>query len=413
LRATDKSLIQILVLETDSTFSSRILDILQTKAGLSLFNINVTSNLREAFKKIQEDQPEIILMDMDPQEDPEFVQLTRLHQYEPHTPIVILLEDHHQSYALQGTQKGAHQYLLKSQLNEGTLPSFLLRTIESNATQKAIRESEERFRLMIENASDVITTLESTGTITYAGPSTERILNYPLSEFIGRNALDYIHRDDRRSFLDHLERAFENNHQLSNVQFRFRHQQGHWLHMEAKGRIVEETSGKRICILNTHDISHRVKLEEKLRVLSLRDELTGLHNRRSFITFFEQQLKVTHRAKKKGVYLLFIDLDKFKWINDTLGHKVGDQALVDAARIFKETFRQADLIARLGGDEFVILLTDDFEEVHADSLKRRLFEYLEAWNQKEERPYRLSMSVGIVYRPPQPKRIRGRVTEQS
>jgi len=395
--AAKNNSIQILILETRPYHSRHALEILQSPSGLKIFNVKVASTLKEAYREIQKEEPEIILMDSSPEEDPESTLFSRLHQYTPHTPILVLLDNHHQKSALQFTQLGAHGYLLDTQITENTLPTFLLRTIESHASHKAIRKSEEHFRLMIENSSDVVATLEPSGVITYAGPSTERILNYPLSEFMGKNMLDFIHRDDRRKFLDQFENAFETESPLSPVQFRFRHQRGHWIHMEGKGRIIVDPSGQKICILNSHDISHRVKLEEKLLSLSLRDELTGLHNRRSFVTCFEQQLKLVQRSKKKGIYLLFIDLDDFKQINDNLGHKVGDKALLDVAAILKTTFRQADVIARMGGDEFVVFLTDDLEEISVERLKSRLFECVGDWNNKKNRPYQLAMSVGVIY----------------
>src|SRR5262249_23987073 len=152
--------------------------------------------------------------------------------------------------------------------------------------------------------------------------------------------------------------AFEQGDRLPFVQFRFRFADEKWIHMEGRGRIVPDRSGQKVCILNSHDVSHRVKLEEELRSLSLRDELTGLHNRRAFVSFLDHQMKLAGRAKKKGLYLLFIDLDEFKWINDSLGHEEGDRALVGASHILRSTFRDADIIARLGGDEFVVLLSE-------------------------------------------------------
>jgi len=392
--------IQILLLESDPSFAEPLLGILQSKSGLKLFDVKTSTTLKSAFREIQKSDPEILLMDVSPQEDPDFIQFSRLHQYAPQTPLIVLLDNHHQAAALKIVQSGAHDYLLKNQITEETLPTFLIRTLEKYAREKALRESEERFRMMIENASDVITTLEHTGTITYAGPSTERILNYHHSEIIGRNALDYIHRDDRKNFLTHFEKAFEKEGPLPGIQFRFRHRKGHWVPMEAKGRIAYDSSGRRICILNSHDVSHRIKLEDELRSLSMRDELTGLHNRRSFISCFDQQLKLVQRSKKKGIYLLFIDLDGFKWINDNLSHKEGDKALREAAQILKTTFRQADIIARLGGDEFVVFLTDNYEDVYIEGMKKRLNEAVNEWNAEDKRPYKLSMSVGIIYHDP-------------
>jgi len=263
-----------------------------------------------------------------------------------------------------------------------------------------MHENEERFRLMIENASDVIFILDGSGVVSYASPSTQHILSHAPAALTGRNALDFIHRDDRLKFLDDFEKAFEQGDRLASVQFRFRRPDENWVHLEGRGRIVPDRSGNRVCILNSHDVSHRIKLEEELRSLSLRDELTGLHNRRSFVSFLDQQLKIRGRSKTKGLYLLFIDLDEFKGINDTLGHEEGDRALKGATQVLKNTFRDADIIARLGGDEFVVLLAETVPGMDMDNLKKRLLAGLDDWNRKENRPYQLKMSVGIVHHDP-------------
>lgn len=150
------------------------------------------------------------------------------------------------------------------------------------------------------------------------------------------------------------------------------------------------------------EIEHRKLLEreirktqEELRTLSITDPLTGLYNRRGFLSLGQQQIKVAKRDKK-GIGLIFADLDKLKWINDTLGHKEGDSALVEAARVFKETFRESDVIARIGGDEFVALIIqqrEDFDNV----LTARLQKNLDKSNTKSIRSYKLSLSIGIVY----------------
>ena len=136
------------------------------------------------------------------------------------------------------------------------------------------------------------------------------------------------------------------------------------------------------------------RLEEEIIALSITDYLTGLHNRRGFMTLAEQQLKIQKRTKN-WLLLLFADLDNMKWINDNLGHEKGDKALVEVASIFKEVFRKSDIIARIGGDEFAVLeigaSTKDF-----DILKSRLQNQIDISNATENRDYKISVSVGIA-----------------
>lgn len=139
-------------------------------------------------------------------------------------------------------------------------------------------------------------------------------------------------------------------------------------------------------------------LVQKLRDLSIKDELTGLHNRRGFMALAEQELKVANRTRTKK-YLLFADLDNFKYINDTFGHKQGDQALIDTANILKGVFRESDIIARMGGDEFAILFASgDNSEIPSVRINNCMDDYNNARDD-----YKLSLSVGLTeYDPAHP-----------
>ena len=134
--------------------------------------------------------------------------------------------------------------------------------------------------------------------------------------------------------------------------------------------------------------------EEELRTLSLIDELTGLYNRRGFLTIAAKQLKISKRAKD-SMLLLYADLDGMKWINDNLGHAEGDIALLETAGVLKNTFRESDIIGRLGGDEFAVLamLTD---QDSAPVIKQRLAGQLDILNMRGSHTYYVSLSIGTV-----------------
>lgn len=142
------------------------------------------------------------------------------------------------------------------------------------------------------------------------------------------------------------------------------------------------------------------KSEEALKALSLVDELTGLYNRRGFMTLADQEMKIAHRMKRR-LYFLFADLDGLKEINDRFGHMEGDQALTDTAQVFRETFREPDIIARLGGDEFVVLALEVRQEVRENILVERLENRLTAFQHKKNRPYHFSVSIGTAAFNPQ------------
>lgn len=143
----------------------------------------------------------------------------------------------------------------------------------------------------------------------------------------------------------------------------------------------------------------RNRTQAELRNLSLVDELTGLYNRRGFLTFAEQYLKLAQR-KQKGLLLMFADLDDLKRINDTYGHHEGDLALIRTAKTLRETFRKSDLIGRFGGDEFPIMAMEADART-AGVIEKHLQENLSRHNEQTQSRYKLSLSVGSVYFDPE------------
>jgi len=147
-----------------------------------------------------------------------------------------------------------------------------------------------------------------------------------------------------------------------------------------------------------HDITELKELNEQLESLSITDGLTGLYNRRGFLTLSNQQMRIADRMKR-GMLLVFVDLDGLKWINDRLGHQQGDDALKGLAGILKKTFRESDISARMGGDEFVVLALEGRPE-DAENLAGKIRHEIALYNEDRSRPYNLSVSVGVVYYDP-------------
>lgn len=142
------------------------------------------------------------------------------------------------------------------------------------------------------------------------------------------------------------------------------------------------------------DISKRKEMEDRLKAMSMTDELTGLYNRRGFFTLMAQHIKLIKRRKEK-VFLLYADIDYFKEINDICGHNEGDIILIDVADILRATYRESDIIARLGGDEFVVFPIAD-EEAHINAITARLQKNIDTFNDQNEHNFKLSMSVGVT-----------------
>jgi len=142
-------------------------------------------------------------------------------------------------------------------------------------------------------------------------------------------------------------------------------------------------------------INANKRMAAEINALSITDHLTGLYNRRGFMTLAEQQLKIAKRTKAEALLLLFADLDYMKLINDNLGHEKGNQALIEVASILREICRESDIVARVGGDEFAVLGIGATMNAWG-AIESRLQQQIEIHNAIENREYKISLSVGIV-----------------
>jgi diguanylate cyclase (GGDEF)-like protein/PAS domain S-box-containing protein len=164
---------------------------------------------------------------------------------------------------------------------------------------------------------------------------------------------------------------------------------------DIRDKAIRWSDGRVVRLEIATDITERKQIEEKLRSLSLTDDLTGLLNRRGFFTLAEQQIKLASR-ENKNMFLICADFDRLKTINDNKGHNTGDIALIETAKVLKKTFREADIIARTGGDEFIVFGVDT-PGIDTENLTNRLKINLDEYNIRINGKYKLSLSLGIAY----------------
>ncbi|MDA0329008.1 MAG: diguanylate cyclase [Gemmatimonadetes bacterium] len=169
----------------------------------------------------------------------------------------------------------------------------------------------------------------------------------------------------------------------------------------AQDYLVKSEVSASLLVRSVRHAIERHRLFSALRSLSLIDDLTGLYNRRGFADLGEQYLKLARRSGR-GVTMVYLDLDRFKTINDSLGHHVGDRALLKVADILRAAFRRSDIIARLGGDEFGVLALEAADE-SAETLVERLRERVVDFNESSPEPYQLSVSIGMVHHDDDPR----------
>lgn len=262
------------------------------------------------------------------------------------------------------------------------------------ARERALEQREQRYRELIENASDIFYTHDLAGRLTSLNRSGQRLIGYSGEEACTMQVTDFVPLSQRALVTTLIDRHVRDRQDVTS-EFEVITRAGDRKVLEVSTRLIER-DGVPIEIQGiARDVTHRKQREHELRSLTIIDDLTGLYNRRGFLTLAERHLKLAAR-KKSGVFLLFADLDGLKRINDTFGHLAGDRALVDSAGILRHTFRSADIIARLGGDEFTVFPLEAIAE-SAELLISRLEENLNAHNDAHaSRGYRLALSVGIA-----------------
>lgn len=391
---TDET-IRILLIEDNLDYAQLIKRIL-TKKSPDAMNVEHHDTFAGGFDRAQRGEIDLILLDLDLPDSGNIDTLQAI-KGTTEVPIIVLTGTDDEKLALRAVQMGAQDYLMKGQVDARLLVRSIRYAIERKRADDTLKSTEERFKLMIQNVLDLITILDVDGTMKYVSPSHHRILGYEDEELLGRRVFDFVHPEDFPRVFDVFTEGLQNANRLYSAEFRVRHKEGYWLIIESIGKLCPAEMGLGV-VVNSRDVTERKKMEERLRSLSITDDLTGLYNRRGFLTFADHHIKAAERRKEQSL-LILIDLDGLKQINDAFGHNIGDQAIIDAANVIKQTFRNSDVTARVSGDEFVAI-TSDSDGNGAESIRKRLYENVDAHNAKGMRPYRLSMSMGIASHDP-------------
>ncbi len=238
------------------------------------------------------------------------------------------------------------------------------------------QRSEARFASLVQNSSDLITVVGADATITYQSPSSEHILGYPSAELLGTRFDRLVAEEDTGALLRLLAdgSAYARSDEQV-IECTLRHRDGEARQFEILHTNLLDDEHVRGIVLNARDISERKTFEEQLAHQAFHDPVTNLANRALFVERVRHAIGRAHREDSR-LGVMFLDIDDFKTINDSLGHGAGDAALIDVAKRLSNSIRSSDTAARFGGDEFVVLLEDLESTEIATEVAERVLEDL-------------------------------------
>ncbi len=245
---------------------------------------------------------------------------------------------------------------------------------EKKLLQSVVKNNELRFESLIQNSTDVIAILESDGTIRYQSSSVKQVLGYEPSNMEGTSVFKYILNEDIETASSTLSKVLQNPGSTSKAEVRVVKSDGTFIYCDAHATNLLEDENVNGIVVNYRDITERKKHEQDIQYIAYHDFLTGLPNR----YMLEKQLEdlITSSIKRsEKIAVLFIDLDRFKVINDSLGHTVGDLLLKEVAVRLKTAIRKDDILFRTGGDEFIIILSNVDREI-ATTISERIIQAL-------------------------------------
>ena len=347
----------ILIVEDESIIALDIRTNLESKG----YQVAGQSDRGEdAIKKAGELHPDLILMDINLKGEIDGIVAATQIRIQYDLPVIFLTAFADQSTLERARQAQPYGYILKP-FEERELAIAIEMALYKHSMEKKLRESEERYDLAARGANDGLWDWNlkkneiyySLRWKTMLGFKEEQISDSP-DEWLKR-----IHPEDQRRVREYLISHINGNTAHFEHEYRIQHANGSYVWILTRGLAVSDTQGNAYRIAGSQtDLTARKLVEERLAYGALHDGLTGLPNRELFMDRLKQRMELTKRHPDNLFAVLFMDIDRFKVVNDSLGHSVGDQLLISTARRLHLCLRPEDTVSRLSGDEFAVLLNE-------------------------------------------------------
>ena len=317
-------------------------------------------------------------------------------EHTPHAPVILLDDSPNRDVDLAANDAGIAEYVTDLDLLERALRY----AIAHQHALKRLAESEQRHALAMQGANDGLWDWDVREDRLFYSPRWKQMLGYSEpelgdapGEWLGR-----VHPDDRAALTQALDAHLTGASHHFEHEHRMQHRDGSYRWMLARGMAVRDVHNRAIRVVGSQtDVTDRKQAEQRLQHDAMHDALTGLPNRVLFLDRLDQAIRRAHRATPAAAAaVLFLDLDRFKLVNDSLGHQAGDRLLIAVARRLESAVRPPDTVARLGGDEFTVLL-DGVDDVHeAAAVAERVQQTLRTPFEIDDRELHIDASIGIA-----------------
>jgi diguanylate cyclase (GGDEF)-like protein/PAS domain S-box-containing protein len=257
------------------------------------------------------------------------------------------------------------------------------------------RRGEARYRALVQHAADITTVVDAGASVVYDSPAVERSLGYTPEERLGQSGMSYLHPDDVGPASEILGALLDDPGATARAELRVRHRDGRYIWFEVMGTNLLHDPAVRGLVVNMRDISERRVFQDELTHQAFHDHLTGLPNRALFHDRLHMAL-TRRRGESDCVAVLFVDLDRFKVVNDSLGHETGDRLLVAVGQRLTRCLREQDTLARMSGDEFTVLLDGVAGEHAAVQIAQRIIDELKRPFEVDGQEIFAGASIGVA-----------------
>ncbi len=368
-------------------------------------HLTVVHTLRDARAAMADSPPDVVVTDLN-LPDGKGTDLLR-NEEEESVPVIVITGHGDEQKAAAAIKAGALQYVVKSDATLAQMPRIAMGAlrewsdlVEKKRAEAELRSSEQRYRSLYDEAPSMCFTVNRSGTVLTVNHFASEQLGFSVGEIIGKPLID-LYEPDTENTIDghtdpkHLAGCFAEPDRVHRWEVRCRRQGAPPIWMRATARVANDVDGEPLALIVCEDITETRNKSERLAYQVSHDSLTGLVNRLEFEQRLDGLLQASKKAGTEHV-LLYLDLDRFKSINDTCGHQAGDELLRQLSALLQLKVRRRDTLARIGGDEFGVLvehcrIQDALRVAH--SLRQLVEEFRFVWVDKS---FAIGVSIGLV-----------------